>query len=135
VYLAYVAEEMRPYETGVTYGNFLDLDGVSADRVRAAYLPEDCERLVELKNRYDPNNLFRFNRTILPSSAAATASHKTYPHRSRAGSNPNTRFDLPGPPRAVFKSARRVFGDRAAHTPPGCASYPSVSLTENRVGI
>jgi berberine-like enzyme len=78
---------MRPYETGVTYGNFLDLDGASADRVRAAYSPEDCERPVELKNRYDPNNLFRFNRNILPSSAAATASHKTYPHQSRAGSN------------------------------------------------
>jgi hypothetical protein len=64
VYLAYVAEEMRPYETGVTYGNFLDLDGASADRVRAAYLPEDFEPLVELKNRYNPNNLFRFNRNI-----------------------------------------------------------------------
>jgi hypothetical protein len=36
-----MAEEMRPYETGVTYGNFLDLDGASADRVRAAYSPEN----------------------------------------------------------------------------------------------
>jgi hypothetical protein len=68
-HLAYVAEEMRPYETGATYVNFLDLDGASADRVRAAYSREDWERLVELKDRYDPNNLFRFNRNIPPSSA------------------------------------------------------------------
>jgi hypothetical protein len=68
-HLAYVAEEMRPYETGATYVNFLDLDGASADRVRAAYSREDWERLVELKDRYDPNNLFRFNRNIPLSSA------------------------------------------------------------------
>jgi hypothetical protein len=67
-HLAYVAEEMRPYETGATYVNFLELDVASADRVRAAYSPEDCERLVELKDRYDPDNLFRFNRNIPPSS-------------------------------------------------------------------
>ena len=68
-HLAHVAEEMRPYETGATFVNFLDLDGASADRVRAAYSPEDWERLVELKDRYDPDNLFRFNRNIPPSSA------------------------------------------------------------------
>jgi len=68
-HLAYVAEELRPYETGATYTNFLELHGASAERVRAAYSPEDWERLVELKDRYDPGNLFRFNRIIPPSSA------------------------------------------------------------------
>jgi FAD/FMN-containing dehydrogenase len=67
--LARLAEEMRPYETGASYLNFLDLDGASPERVRAAYAPEDWERLVELKDRYDPENLFRFNRNIPPSSA------------------------------------------------------------------
>ena len=67
--LARLAEEMRPYETGATYLNFLELDGASPERVRAAYSPEDWERLVELKDRYDPDNLFRFNRNIPPSSA------------------------------------------------------------------
>jgi hypothetical protein len=70
-HLAYVAEEMSPYETGATYVNFLELDGASPDRVRAAYSPEDWERLVELKDRYDPQNLFRFNRNIPPSSTGA----------------------------------------------------------------
>src|SRR5215210_865650 len=68
-HLAYVAEQLRPYETGATYANFLELHGASTERVRAAYSPEDWERLVELKDRYDPGNLFRFNRNIPPSSA------------------------------------------------------------------
>jgi FAD/FMN-containing dehydrogenase len=42
----------------------------AADRVRAAYQPEDWERLVALKDRRDPRNLFRFNRNIPPSPAA-----------------------------------------------------------------
>ncbi len=67
--LARLAEEMRPYETGATYLNFLELDGASPERVRAAYSAEDWERLVELKDRYDPDYLFRFNRNIPPSSA------------------------------------------------------------------
>ena len=67
-HLAYVAEEMSPYERGATYVNFLELDGATPERVRAAYSPEDWERLVGLKDRYDPNNLFRFNRNIPPSS-------------------------------------------------------------------
>ena len=70
-HLAYVAEAMGPYQTGATYVNFLQLDGASADKVRAAYSPEDWERLVELKDRYDPENLFRFNRNIPPSSTGA----------------------------------------------------------------
>jgi FAD/FMN-containing dehydrogenase len=30
---------------------------------------EDFERLVALKDRYDPHNVFRFNRNIAPSKA------------------------------------------------------------------
>jgi len=67
-HLAYVAEEMRPYETGATFVNFLDQGDWTPERTRSSYSPEDWERLVELKDRYDPNNLFRFNRNIPPSS-------------------------------------------------------------------
>ena len=49
------------------FDNFMELDDASPERVRAAYAPEDYERLVALKDRYDPNNLFRFNRNITPS--------------------------------------------------------------------
>jgi len=71
-YLAYVAEAVSPHASGATYVNFMDLDGASAERVRAAYSPDDWERLVTLKDRYDPTNLFRFNRNIPPSSAATS---------------------------------------------------------------
>jgi len=67
-HLAYVAEEMRPYETGATFVNFLVVGDWDLERTRASYSPEDWERLVELKDRYDPHNLFRFNRNIPPSS-------------------------------------------------------------------
>jgi len=68
-HLARVAEEMRPYETGATYVNFLGLGDWTPERTQTAYSPEDWERLVELKDHYDPDNLFRYNRNIPPSSA------------------------------------------------------------------
>src|ERR671911_264424 len=68
-YLAHVAEATRPFQTGDTYVNFMELDGASPERVKAAYAPEDYERLVALKDRYDPHNVFRFNRNIPPSRA------------------------------------------------------------------
>jgi FAD/FMN-containing dehydrogenase len=70
---ARVAEAMRPFATGATYVNFLDLDDASPERVRAAYSPDDWQRLVALKDRYDPDNVFRFGRNIPPSPAAARA--------------------------------------------------------------
>jgi len=68
-YLKGVAEATRPFQTGDTYVNFMELEGASAERVKAAYPPEDYERLVALKDRYDPQNIFRFNRNIPPSEA------------------------------------------------------------------
>jgi FAD/FMN-containing dehydrogenase len=68
-YLARVTDATRPFQTGDTYVNFMELDDASAERVKAAYAPEDFERLVALKDRYDPHNVFRFNRNIAPSRA------------------------------------------------------------------
>ena len=67
---ARLTEAIRPFATGATYVNFLDLEEATPERVRAAYSPEDYERLVALKDRYDPENVFRFGRNIPPSSAA-----------------------------------------------------------------
>jgi hypothetical protein len=67
-YLAYVAEAVRPHASGAAYVNFIDLDGASVGRVRQAYSADDWRRLVALKERYDPTNLFRFNRNIPPSA-------------------------------------------------------------------
>ena len=43
--------------------NFMTQD--EQDRVRAAY-GGNYDRLVKLKTRYDPTNLFRLNQNILP---------------------------------------------------------------------
>lgn len=65
-YLAYLAEAVKPHVSGAAYVNFLDLDGASPERVRRAYSSGDWERLVALKDRYDSQNMFRFNRNIAP---------------------------------------------------------------------
>ena len=68
-HLARATEATREHHTGETYVNFMELDDTGEGRVRAAYPPEDWERLVALKNRLDPDNVFRFNRNIAPTKA------------------------------------------------------------------
>ena len=48
------------------YGNFTG--EATTDRVRASYPPDTYRRLVELKNKYDPTNLFRLNQNIAPTA-------------------------------------------------------------------
>jgi FAD binding domain/Berberine and berberine like len=60
-------EAMQPYSTGGVYVNYLGREAdEGADRVKAAYGPEKYQRLVALKNKYDPTNLFRMNQNIKP---------------------------------------------------------------------
>jgi len=56
-------DSVRPYSTGVPYLNFLGAE--SPDQVRAAY-GDSYGRVVELKRKYDPKNLFRLNQNIRP---------------------------------------------------------------------
>ncbi|MEX0799626.1 MAG: FAD-binding oxidoreductase [Dehalococcoidia bacterium] len=58
---------MRPHSTGGAYVNFLTEDE-GDDRTLEAYGAEKHARLVALKNKYDPANLFRVNRNIRPSA-------------------------------------------------------------------
>jgi len=55
---------MSPFSIGAEYVNNLGEEG--EDRVRAAY-GDNYERLVALKNKYDPTNFFRLNANIQPS--------------------------------------------------------------------
>jgi Berberine and berberine like len=48
----------------VAYTNFMGADDL--DRVRAAYGP-NLDRLMELKRRWDPDDIFRANLNITPS--------------------------------------------------------------------
>jgi FAD/FMN-containing dehydrogenase len=56
-------DSLSPYMADRSYTNYLSADDY--DRVRQAYGP-NYERLVELKRRYDPDNLFRLNHNIDP---------------------------------------------------------------------
>jgi FAD/FMN-containing dehydrogenase len=55
---------IEPYRAALRYVNYLDADDVG-DAVRAAYGP-NYERLVELKRRLDPDNVFHLNHNIDP---------------------------------------------------------------------
>ncbi len=58
-------EAMKPFSHGGVYVNFLGDEG--ADRVKAAY-GGNYDRLVALKDKYDPTNLFRVNQNIKPTA-------------------------------------------------------------------
>ena len=58
--------------TGGAYVNFLMEEG--EERVRAAYPGATWDRLVEIKGRYDPTNLFRLNQNIPPAGGRVAAS-------------------------------------------------------------
>lgn len=52
-----------PFSSGGVYINFMTAE--ETDRVRSAYGP-NYDRLVQVKRKYDPNNLFRMNQNIAP---------------------------------------------------------------------
>lgn len=59
---------MQPFSEDGEYVNFLgaELGPPDADAARRAYGQEKYQRLVALKDRYDPHNLFRLNHNIAP---------------------------------------------------------------------
>ena len=57
-------EAVRPYTTGDAAMNFLT-DDEREERVRAAY-GDNYERLVAVKDEWDPQNLFRMNQNVEP---------------------------------------------------------------------
>jgi FAD/FMN-containing dehydrogenase len=62
------AAALRPADPGV-YVNFLADEG--EERVRAAYPGPTWDRLAGIKQRYDPDNLFRLNQNIRPADEAS----------------------------------------------------------------
>jgi FAD/FMN-containing dehydrogenase len=58
------SEAMAPFTTGGVYLNFEPDEG--QERVRAGYGAEKYARLVALKDKWDPDNLFRVNQNIEP---------------------------------------------------------------------
>lgn len=72
--IAFVREShamMQPFAAQGEYVNFLaaaELDR-AAETTRRAYGDKKYERLVALKDQYDPHNLFRLNHNVAPSAS------------------------------------------------------------------
>jgi FAD/FMN-containing dehydrogenase len=58
-----LADALDPHSSGAYLLNFLGIEG--EDTIRAAFGP-NYQRLVQVKNRYDPTNFFRVNQNIIP---------------------------------------------------------------------
>jgi hypothetical protein len=59
------SEALHPYSAGGAYVNMMMDEG--QERVKAAYR-DNYKRLVEVKTKYDPNNLFHMNQNIRPNA-------------------------------------------------------------------
>jgi FAD/FMN-containing dehydrogenase len=61
-------DAMAPHSSGGVYVNYLGQEAdEGTERVKSAYGAEKYARLVALKQKYDPTNLFRLNQNIKPS--------------------------------------------------------------------
>jgi FAD/FMN-containing dehydrogenase len=60
-------DALQPHRAGGVYVNFLDSDD-DPGRIREAYGDRTYRRLAEVKANYDPDNAFRHNKNIAPSS-------------------------------------------------------------------
>lgn len=69
-WLRRLTDAMAPFTTGGVYLNFEQ--NVSEAHVRAGYGPSNYLRLVELKDKWDPTNLFRVNQNVPPSTTLPT---------------------------------------------------------------
>jgi len=58
--------EMKPFSRGGSYLNFPGQGEEGEELLRASYGSDNYDRLVKLKTKYDPGNLFRLNQNIRP---------------------------------------------------------------------
>lgn len=66
-------DALHPYSAGGAYVNFMMEEG--EDRIRATYR-DNYDRLVAIKQKYDPGNLFRVNQNIKPAKVESMVSAK-----------------------------------------------------------
>jgi FAD/FMN-containing dehydrogenase len=64
-----LAAVAKPYASGGVYLNFTGDEGPS--RIQAAFGEDNLRRLIDVKLRYDPSNVFRLNHNIAPARPAA----------------------------------------------------------------
>ena len=59
-------QALRPWSAGRVSLNFVS--EIDNDRVRSAFGEQKYRRLVALKDKYDPTNVFRMNQNVRPSA-------------------------------------------------------------------
>jgi FAD/FMN-containing dehydrogenase len=69
-----LSTDLEPDTTEGVYLNYTSDEG--EDRVRSSYGPEKYARLVELKDKYDPTNMFHMNQNIKPSIEATARAER-----------------------------------------------------------
>jgi FAD/FMN-containing dehydrogenase len=62
-WLRELVRDMKPFTTGGVYLNF---SPEGQEHLLDGYGPEKYARLVALKEKYDPANVFRFNHNVRP---------------------------------------------------------------------
>jgi FAD/FMN-containing dehydrogenase len=65
-------DALHPYSAGGAYVNFMMDEG--EERIKATY-KENYERLVSIKQKYDPDNFFRVNQNIRPVSVKVESTY------------------------------------------------------------
>ena len=60
-----LADAVRPFSTGAAMLNFIGEEG--RETIRSAF-GSNYNRLVEVKNKYDPTNFFRLNQNVQPTA-------------------------------------------------------------------
>lgn len=59
-----IRDDLKPWSSGATYLNFIGDEG--EDRIVAGFGKENYKRLVKVKAKYDPENVFHLNHNIKP---------------------------------------------------------------------
>jgi len=72
--VAALLEALKPALTGEVLINSLDPGNTGLHLTRAGYSEENYRKLVALKDKYDPANVFRFNHNIVPSKGGTPIS-------------------------------------------------------------
>ena len=72
---------VHPFNCDGGYVNFISTDSEPRGRLKATY-GANYERLVDIKSKYDPDNVFHVNHNIKPTTTAAKTSSMSFGNKT-----------------------------------------------------